>query len=437
MISDSTTHVKMACGAPEAAFRVALLDSELTLSQPAAVTAAAGFDAIAHAVETAVTTRRTEMSTLFSRGAFRLLNGHYERVLSYPNDLEARGAMQLGAFYAGAAIEHSMLGAAHACANPLTAQYQITHGVALAILLPHVVRWNATANSQLYRSFVDDAMDGGVGGPSGDQLAARLVEIGRAGGLPDRLRDTGVGEDALETLAEAAAQQWTRNVQPQTVQRPGGPGGVSMRVLESHWLTTFLLMLIFFATPAVAAQDAAPTSPEESWSQFRGTPELSGVSASSVPDTLELLWTLDVGESIDSSAAIVDGTVYVGTYLGELVAVDLHSGSEKWRYQASEDMGNRRVVSGCSRRPRLRGRPRRCPSRGRRGKRHGQVDLRDHGRDQVITRGGWRPRADRILRWVPVRVDRGRWLIGLEARDPQLRARHAGRGRRGRVLRWM
>ena len=214
VISDSTTHVKMACGAPEAAFRVALLDSELTLSQPAAVTAAAGFDAIAHAVETAVTTRRTEMSTLFSRGAFRLLNGHYERVLSYPNDLEARGAMQLGAFYAGAAIEHSMLGAAHACANPLTAQYQITHGVALAILLPHVVRWNATANSQLYRSFVDDAMDGGVGGPSGDQLAARLVEIGRAGGLPDRLRDTGVGEDALETLAEAAAQQWTGTFNP-------------------------------------------------------------------------------------------------------------------------------------------------------------------------------------------------------------------------------
>jgi alcohol dehydrogenase len=214
VISDSTTHVKMACGAPEGAFRVALLDSELTLSQPATVTAAAGFDAIAHAVETAVTTRRTEISTLFSRGAFRLLNGHYERVLSYPNDLEARGAMQLGAFYAGAAIEHSMLGAAHACANPLTAQYQITHGVALAILLPHVVRWNATANSQLYRSFVDDAMDGGLGGPSGDQLAARLVEIGKAGGLPDRLRDTGVGEDALETLAEAAAQQWTGTFNP-------------------------------------------------------------------------------------------------------------------------------------------------------------------------------------------------------------------------------
>ncbi len=119
VISDNATHVKMACGAPGAAFRVAILDTELTLSQPAAVAAAAGFDAIAHAVETAVTTRRTTISSLFSREAFRLLNGHYERVLSQPNDLEARGAMQLGAFYAGAAIENSMLGAAHGMRQPL------------------------------------------------------------------------------------------------------------------------------------------------------------------------------------------------------------------------------------------------------------------------------------------------------------------------------
>ena len=218
VISDERTHLKMACGAPGAAFRIAVLDTELTLSQPAAVTAAAGFDAIAHAVETAVTTRRTPISTLFSREAFRLLSGHYERVLSQPGDLEAREAMQLGAFYAGAAIEHSMLGAAHACANPLTAQYQITHGVALAIVLPHVVRWNAAAdnNSQLYRGLVDETADDSDddAGLTGDQLAERLVEMSRAGGFPDRLRDAGVEKAALETLAEAAAQQWTATFNP-------------------------------------------------------------------------------------------------------------------------------------------------------------------------------------------------------------------------------
>ena len=133
VIADSATHMKMACGDPKLAFAAAVLDPELTVSQPRAVTAAAGFDAIAHAVETAVTTRRTPISTLFAHAAFRLLDPHYDRVLADPGDVDARAAMQLGAFYAGVAIEQSMLGAAHACANPLTARHALTHGVALAI----------------------------------------------------------------------------------------------------------------------------------------------------------------------------------------------------------------------------------------------------------------------------------------------------------------
>ena len=220
VISNEQTHVKMACGAPGAAFRVAILDPESTLSQPPAVTAAAGFDAIAHAVETAVTTRRNEVSALFSHEAFRLLNDHYERVLTHPDNIDARAAMQLGAFYAGTAIEQSMLGAAHACANPLTAQYQITHGVALAILLPHVVRWNATTDPRLYRGFVAAMLHPKTDDHAGDQLAARLVEIGRAGGLPTRLRDTGIREDALEDLAAAAGAQWTGTFNPRPFSAP-------------------------------------------------------------------------------------------------------------------------------------------------------------------------------------------------------------------------
>ena len=211
VIADAATHMKMACGDPKLFFTAAILDPELTLSQPAAVTAAAGFDAIAHATETAVTTRRTAVSELFSREAFRLLDGNYERVLTHPGDLAARSAMQLGAFYAGVAIEQSMLGAAHACANPLTARYGLTHGVALSILLPHVVRWNAAANGDLY---------GGLRGASagsngaGADLAARLVEIGRTGGFPPDLRTAGVTEADLAELAEAAGRQWTGTFNP-------------------------------------------------------------------------------------------------------------------------------------------------------------------------------------------------------------------------------
>jgi alcohol dehydrogenase len=145
LISDAESHVKMACGDPKAAFRVALLDPALTVSQPRSITATSGFDAIAHAVETYVTTKRNPLSQLFSREAWRLLEPNYERVLSQPDNLEARGAMQLGAFYAGLAIENSMLGATHACANPLTARYGTAHGAAIAMLLPSVVRWNESA----------------------------------------------------------------------------------------------------------------------------------------------------------------------------------------------------------------------------------------------------------------------------------------------------
>src|ERR1700737_2654037 len=123
IISDPRTHVKMACGDPKAAFLAVILDPGLTRSQPAAVTAASGYDAIAHAIETYVTTRRSSFSEMFSREAWRLLEANYERVLATPHGLEARAAMQLGAYYAGMAIELSMLGATHACANPLAAHY--------------------------------------------------------------------------------------------------------------------------------------------------------------------------------------------------------------------------------------------------------------------------------------------------------------------------
>ena len=107
----------MACGDPSAAVRIALLDPELSMTAPRHVTAMAGFDAIAHAVETAVTVKRTPLSDTFSHQAWKLLNDAFERVLLTPADPEARSAMTLGSHFAGMAIEQSMLGAAHACAN--------------------------------------------------------------------------------------------------------------------------------------------------------------------------------------------------------------------------------------------------------------------------------------------------------------------------------
>ena len=210
VIADAVTHMKMACGDPGAAFRVALLDPDLTLSAPAGTTAAAGMDAIGHAVETWVTTRRTQLSDLFAREAFRLLAPNYLRVLSTPDDRAARGAMLLGAHWAGAAIEHSMLGAAHACANPLSAGYRTVHGVAIALLLPSVVRWNMRRAGERYAELAASA-----GRPRRpESLAAHLEELVVAGGFPQGLAAAGVEERDLPALAVRAAQQWTGQFNP-------------------------------------------------------------------------------------------------------------------------------------------------------------------------------------------------------------------------------
>ncbi len=115
----------MACGDKKASFRIALLDPELTVTQPPRVTALTGIDAIAHAWRRYVTKTRNPASLAFSREAWLLLGGNFAHVLEDPDDLEARSGMQLGACFAGLAIENSMLGATHALANPLTTHYGI------------------------------------------------------------------------------------------------------------------------------------------------------------------------------------------------------------------------------------------------------------------------------------------------------------------------
>jgi alcohol dehydrogenase len=223
LISDAESHVKMACGDPKAAFRVALLDPALTVSQPRSITATSGFDAIAHAVETYVTTKRTPLSEIFSREAWRLLEPNYQRVLTQPDNLEARGAMQLGAFYAGVAIENSMLGATHACANPLTARYGTTHGAAIAMLLPSVVRWNESVAADQYAMFLSWSSLGGRNGDLSptEALARRLEELAEAGGLRTSLRATGVKQTELTELASEAAEQWTGTFNPRPFNKEG------------------------------------------------------------------------------------------------------------------------------------------------------------------------------------------------------------------------
>lgn len=217
LISDSATHVKMACGDPQAAFRVAILDPLLTVSQPPRVTAITGIDALAHAIETFVTRKRNLISLALSREAWLLLGENMSRVLERPDDIEARGGMQIGACLAGMAIENSMLGAAHALANPLTARYGVIHGEAIGLMLPHVIRFNAEQHESWYRELMESAPSGN-GFPDPQQgsegLALFVAKLAQRAGLAARLAQCGVERQALDEMAEEAAAQWTVRFNP-------------------------------------------------------------------------------------------------------------------------------------------------------------------------------------------------------------------------------
>lgn len=211
LITDPDTHQKMACGDEKALPRAAILDPELTRTMPRAVAAATGIDAVAHAVETAGTTKRNAVSRELSRQAWRLLAPAFARAAADPSDNPARRDMLLGAHLAGCAIEKSMLGAAHACANPLTARFGIVHGVAVGLLLPHVVRFNAAAGENPYSDLVGDSQ----------ALAAQIESMLDAAELPRRLSQLDVSSSALDDLAEMAATQWTAGFNPRRVDAAG------------------------------------------------------------------------------------------------------------------------------------------------------------------------------------------------------------------------
>jgi len=217
LITDAATGMKMACGDPRAAFRVAILDVNLPLTQPLSLAALTGIDALAHAVESHVSTAATPASRTFSREAWRLLATNLPHVLSGGGRIEARSAVQFGAALAGLAIENAMLGAAHALANPLTAAHGVVHGQAVGVMLPHVVRFNGPACGAAYAPLLADvgiaATPADAAGTLGDWLTGLLATAR----LKTSLHGLGIEAPDVAALAAAAAGQWTGSFNPRAV----------------------------------------------------------------------------------------------------------------------------------------------------------------------------------------------------------------------------
>jgi len=210
LISQLPSHRKMACGDRKARFRTVLLDPDLLATVPVRVAAAAGMDALSHALESFVTKARTPASAALSREAFHLLEPVVEAVAHPPAAPESRSRALLGSHLAGAGIEKSMLGGAHATANPLTSRHGVAHGDAIALMLPSIIRFNGAAVGDLYSELWPEGSD---------SLASRIEEIRSRTGLPTSLTSIGLIPSDVKDLAEAAGDERTGQFNPRPLNR--------------------------------------------------------------------------------------------------------------------------------------------------------------------------------------------------------------------------
>lgn len=188
---------------------IALLDPDLTLNLPPHVTAATGIDAMVHAIEayTSTSPNNNPVSKALATEALRLLGRNIERAVHDGQDGEARSAMLLGSMLAGQAFANSPVAAVHALAYPVGGHFGVPHGLSNALVLPHVLRFNASACEQAYAELAPQAFPELAERASAGAFVEALAGLCTKVGLQPRLRDVGIPQDALPMLAEDAMKQ--------------------------------------------------------------------------------------------------------------------------------------------------------------------------------------------------------------------------------------
>jgi alcohol dehydrogenase class IV len=188
---------------------IALLDPDLTVNLPPHVTAATGIDAMVHAIEayTSTSPNNNPVSQALAKEALRLLGRNIERAVHHGHDIEARSAMLLGSMLAGQAFANSPVAAVHALAYPIGGHFGIPHGLSNALVLPHVLRFNASACEAAYAELAPHAFPELEGRATGSAFVEALAILCTKVGLQPRLRDVGIPQDAVPMMAEDAMKQ--------------------------------------------------------------------------------------------------------------------------------------------------------------------------------------------------------------------------------------
>ncbi|RQS33936.1 iron-containing alcohol dehydrogenase [Burkholderia sp. Bp8990] len=189
--------------------QIVILDAELTLGLPKPITAATGMDAFVHALESYISTKANPISDMYAMESMRLIGSNIVEAYENGQSLKAREGMMLGSMYGGLALTAAGTAAVHALAYPLGGMFNVTHGVANAMLLPHVMAFNLDAIegrlSNVARA-LDLVAKADTDADAARKLIDKMEEWTAAVDIPQDLRKFGVSEEHLDALAVAASK---------------------------------------------------------------------------------------------------------------------------------------------------------------------------------------------------------------------------------------
>ena len=207
VIIDEEKQKKMVCVAPNDIPCVAIVDAELMYSLPKSLTAATGMDAMTHAIEGLITKGAWELSDMFELKAIAMIHKYLPIAVEEPTNPEGRNGMAVAQYVAGMAFSNVGLGVDHGMAHPLSALHDVPHGVACAMLLPTVMRWNACAAADKYVDIakaLEVYREGMTREEAADAACAEIENLSRRVGIPAHLSELGITEADIPALADQA-----------------------------------------------------------------------------------------------------------------------------------------------------------------------------------------------------------------------------------------
>lgn len=222
VIIDESRQAKMVCVDPNDIPAVAIIDAELMYSLPKSLTAATGMDAMTHAIEGLITKAAWEMSDMFELKAIEMIYKYLPIAVNDPTNPEGRNGMAVAQYIAGMAFSNVGLGVDHGMAHPLSALFDVPHGVACAMLLPTVMRFNVPAALDKYTDIAKAVgvwRDGMTKEEAADAACKAIEDLSALVGTNKHLTDLGISESDIPALAQQAIND---------VCTPGNPREVTM-----------------------------------------------------------------------------------------------------------------------------------------------------------------------------------------------------------------